>query len=271
MRLAALYRYPVKSLGGESLPAAAPAVRGLVGDRRWMFVDGAGRFISQRSQPQLARYRVSLVGEHRLRFYRKADGLHLADVEGAGPREPGRGSKTPVSVWDDRLAATAVESPALPGLLRELGLPRARLVVMQATDRRPVDPAYAGPRDEVSFADGFPYLVTTTASLAALNARLDEPVSMLRFRPNLVIEQDAPFAEDDWGRVRIGGHLFALPKPCARCVVVNGDPATGERTPDVLNVLADFRRAGRKLLFGMNALWAGGAGNLRVGDAVQLV
>ena len=269
MHVHALYRYPVKGLNGQSLPALHPAPRGFRDDRRWMFVDATGHFYSQRGNRQLARFRAEVMGEEGLRFVRVADGAVVGEVAAARPTAP---PDAGVTVWDDRFGATVVPLPDAR-LTAALGLPPdTRLVYMAADSHRPVDPRYATrPDEEVSFADGYPYLFTTRASLAALAARLGrDDLDERRFRPNVVLaDTGAPFAEDHWRALRIGAHDFALVKPCARCTVITHDPDTGAADPTVLRTLTDFRRVGNKVLFGMNAVWRGGhATPLRVGHRV---
>ena len=266
IRVAALYRYPVKSLGGESLQQAMVAERGFADDRRWMLVDEAGQFISQRRQHHLARYGARLSEEDTLEIFPydlSKPPLRIADPRPAGTRD------VEVTVWDDTFYAKTV---AAPGIGAYLGLEDARLVYMDETVSRPVDPRYARDAETVSLADGYPYLITTTASLDALADRLGRPVDMLRFRPNIVLEGTTPFAEDGWTRIRIGNQRFCLPKPCARCVMVTLAPETGEKDLMVLSELARFRRHENKTFFGMNALALPPSdGTVRVGDGVEVL
>jgi uncharacterized protein YcbX len=125
----------------------------------------------------------------------------------------------------------------------------------------------------VSFADGYPLLLTNTASLAAVNDWLceagDEPVPMTRFRPNVVIDGARPWAEDDWTgrRVRLGDVVLRAAKPCDRCLVTTIDQETGVVGKQPLRVLGQYRRRPGGLLFGMNLI-PDRSGVLRVGDAV---
>jgi uncharacterized protein YcbX len=148
-----------------------------------------------------------------------------------------------------------------------------RLVYLADAEARAVNPEFGAPGDVVSFADGYPLLLCSAASLAALNAGLAVPVPMLRFRPNLVVEGAAAWAEYDWARVRIGGVVFRAVKPCDRCVVTTIDPETGlQPDPDEpLRTLKMFRRDARgRVLFGQNLVPDGG-GIVRVGDAVEVL
>ncbi len=135
-----------------------------------------------------------------------------------------------------------------------------RLVHMDdPATRRPVDPAYALPGETVSFADGYPLLVTTLASLDALNSLIAEgphahegPLPMNRFRPNVVVAGTEPWAEDHWTRIAIGEVVFRAPKPSGRCVVTTTDQATAVRGREPLHTLARHRRRDGRLLFGQN-------------------
>jgi uncharacterized protein YcbX len=264
MRVRTLYRYPVKSLGGASVSELTPSLRGFVDDRRWMLIDERGRFISQRSLPGLARFRARLDGVDTLVF-ETVNGEVLGEVAGARPS--GEGNVT-VTVWDDTFPARLVEHPDIPAIARKLGLPGARLVYMNEEVRRPVDERYAKVGEEVSFADGYPYLITTTASLDDLSEKAEEALDERRFRPNIIVETETPFEEDHWRQLNIGNHHFRVPKPCARCIMVTHEPDTGDRNPRVLAELAAYRKEGPKILFGMNACWEGGEGDIRVGDMV---
>ncbi|WP_086831968.1 MOSC domain-containing protein, partial [Streptomyces sp. NRRL B-24572] len=153
-----------------------------------------------------------------------------------------------------------------------------RLVHMDAPEhRRPVDPDYALPGETVSFADGYPLLVATTASLDALNSLIaqgdhaDEgPLPMNRFRPNLVVEGTAPWAEDGWKRLAVGEVTFRVARPCGRCVVTTTNQLTAERGKEPLRTLARHRTSEGKVIFGQN-LVPEHTGTVRVGDAVKIL
>jgi uncharacterized protein YcbX len=120
----------------------------------------------------------------------------------------------------------------------------------------------------VSFADGYPFLVISEASLADLNRRLDAPLEMERFRPNIVVSGVDEFAEDLWREVTFGSIAFRGAKRCSRCVVTTIDPATGTKNKEPLRTLASYRRWDKQVWFGMNFI-ADGTGSLRVGDAIS--
>jgi uncharacterized protein YcbX len=265
VRLAEIRVYPVKSLRGDAHPAAAVERRGLQGDRRWLVVDEAGRFLTQRELPHMA-----------LIAARSEPGGLALSTPGLPPVfvafPPWDVATRQVTIWRDKVAATPADADTNAWLTLALGLPCA-LVYQADPESRPLSPVYAVPGDVVSFADGYPLLAATTASLADLNARLPTPLPMDRFRPNLVIEGAVPWAEDHWRRIRVGTALFRVPKPCDRCIIPSIDQATGLR-PDPeepLRTLKTFRRdATGRVLFGIN-LVPEAAGYVRVGDDVEVV
>jgi uncharacterized protein len=261
MRLISLHIHPLKGARGIQVESASVEPSGLRHDRRFMLVDARGGFVSQRNHPRLALVETVIEGET-LR-------LGLPGGEAAVVPLAPRGPRREVEVWGDRCEAVVLSSEAsalLSGFLGE----RLELVHMPDDVRRPVDPDYAREADQVSFADGFPILLASMESLADLNARLDEPVPMDRFRPNLVIEGAAAFAEDEYERVRIGGLSFRMPKRCSRCQVTTVDQRTGEPAgPEPLRTLAGYRGEGRRVYFGQNLI-PEDTGVLRVGDEVEL-
>jgi uncharacterized protein YcbX len=149
----------------------------------------------------------------------------------------------------------------------------ARLVYLDDPTRRAVDPEFGRDGDVVSFADGYPLLLTSTASLDQLGdwlvAEGDEPLPMNRFRPSAVVNGFDPWAEDRWRRVRIGDVSFRVVKPCGRCVVTTTDQFTGERGSQPLRMLAKRRRFGQKLVFGQNLI-PDTPSQIRVGDPVEV-
>lgn len=264
MQVLSLWEYPVKSLAGNAVTTMQLHPRGAQNDRRWMLVDDAGRFISQREHPHLCRIQAK-VSEDGLviRHLDRGDTLMIPEARAVN------GAKIGVTVWDDDFEARLVDSVAQQDLSDCVGL-SCRLVYMSADSERPLDPDYALEQERVSFADGFPYLITNQASLDALTAHYGADLAMLRFRPNIVVGGAAAFAEDAWKKLRVGDATFRLPKPCSRCIMVTVDPQTAEREPAVLQRLADLRTVNRKILFGMNACWLGdGSGAIAIGDRVD--
>ncbi len=255
-----IHIYPLKSARGIALRHASVEGRGLRFDRRWMVVDAAGSFISQRTHPLLSQVAVSIAG---MRLTLGAPGhgeVHL-------PLYPASTLRRTVTVWDDAVSAMATGREADEWVSGLLGEPCA-VVYFPDDARRAVDTAYARHHEQTAFSDGFPVLVAGQASLDALNARLPEPVQMDRFRPNIVVDGSAAFAEDAWGTIGVGGTVLEIVKPCARCVITTIDQQTGRKGTEPLTTLAAFRKAGGKILFGQNAL-VRTPGMIAVGDRVS--
>ena len=265
MHLSALYLFPIKSCAALALDEATVEKRGLAGDRRWMVVDPDGRFMTGRDFPRLTQ------------IHAVPDGVGLTltapDLPPLRLRPPNRGGDAglPVVVWRSSFVARTVEADADAWVGRLLGRP-CRLVYMDADVVRPLDARYGKVGDEVSFADGFPMLLIGEASLAELNRRLDAPVSMLRFRPNLVVATDRPHCEDQWRRIRIGQIDFDVVKPCTRCVFTTVDPVTGERDQngEPLRTLMSYRRMDDGVAFGQNLI-PRSFGQLTIGDRVEVL
>ncbi len=263
MILSSISIYPIKSTAALDLQSATIDARGLMHDRRWMIVDPEGRFLTGR---QLARM-VLICADPR------SDGLHLE-----APSMPGLEVVAPdsdserlsVTVWDDVVDAACADAAADAWLSEFLGRP-VRLAMMDAQSVRMVEPEPAGTHEhEVGFADGYPFLAISQGSLDGLNARLAAPMSMQRFRPNLVIAGCAAHAEDSWQRIRIGAVEFEAVKPCTRCVFTTVDPTLGVRDPsgEPLRTLKSYRRSDAGITFGMN-LVARSRGRICVGDRVE--
>ncbi|MEU9499450.1 MOSC N-terminal beta barrel domain-containing protein [Streptomyces sp. NPDC048196] len=268
--LQSIHLYPVKSIAGSGPGEAVVEPWGLAGDRRWLLVDAERRQITQRQQPTLALAHAEELPGGGLRL--TAPGKEPLTVE-----VPEYTGTLPVEVWRDVVEAVPAGTAAAEWFSAYLGV-ECRLMYLDLPEkRRPVDPEYSAPGDTVSFADGFPLLLTTTSSLDALNSLIaqgdhaDEgPLPMNRFRPNVVVDGTAPWAEDDWRRVRIGEVVFQVVKPCSRCVVTTTDQLTAERGKEPLRTLARHRRFGDRLVFGQNLI-PRGVGTIRVGDPFEIL
>jgi uncharacterized protein YcbX len=260
LQLSGITVYPVKAAAGVAATTWAVDGFGLRYDRRWVVTDPEGRFLTQRAHPRLALVRPTL-GADVLRL--EAPGLPPLDV----PIELRRSAPSVlVTVWDDVTSGVRAGDDADRWVSRHLGTP-SQLVYMPDDVVRPVDSQYGTSPDRVSFADGFPFLLVSDASLADLNRRLETPLPMNRFRPNLTVAGCAPFAEDGWRELSIGALDFRVVKPCARCVVTTTDQDTLARGKEPLRTLATYRAVDGKVMFGQNAIHAG-TGELSVGDAV---
>ena len=256
--------YPVKSLGGFSAASASVEPRGLAHDRRWMVVDPDGRFLTQRTLPRMARV-SAFADETGLRL--STPGMAALELP-PEPMSPARPQN--VQVWSSLCEALPMGEEADEWLSAFLGVPCC-LIYMPDRTRRPVSPDHRAGQGIVSFADGYPLLLLGDASLADLNGRLDRPVPMSRFRPNLVVSGAPAYAEDGWTKLRIGEAVFHGVKPCARCGLITVDQETGRTDgPEPLRTLAAYRRRGGEVLFGQ-LLIPDGPGVVRAGDAVELL
>jgi len=259
MRVHSLYVYPVKSLAGIAVDSFELDSFGPVADRRWMLVNEQGEFVTQRRYPQLARVRTRL-----------GDGQAVTvDIPDSGCFAlTAAGESVPVQVWRDQVPALPGPAAANAAISRFCGTP-LRFVYMPEESFRRIDPAYVSNKRRVAFADGFPLLVTSLGSLEELNRRLEQPVSMRRFRPNIVVEGAPAWAEDNWRSLRIGALQIHLVKRCSRCVMTTVDPETGIKDPasQPLRTLSAYRKADDGVIFGMNGVHSG-TGIIRVGDAV---
>ena len=251
--------YPMKSGAAQKPDSVRVTPRGLEGDRLLMVVDELGGFVTQREHPELALVRVAVDGDRiRLRLPSNAE-VETRVLASSPPVE--------VRVWRSVCRAHDAGSSAAELLSEHLGR-SVRLVRLDPAFERMVDEKYGRAFDHVSFADGFPLLAVTLASFDDLNSRLSAPVTIDRFRSNLVIEGAEPFEEDDWSHLEIGEARFDVVKPCERCVMINVDQTTAARTPEVLKTLGAYRLRELGIIFGQNLI-PRRLGTIRVGDEVR--
>jgi uncharacterized protein YcbX len=244
--VSALYVYPLKSARGVAVDVMELDDGGARSDRRWMAVAEDGRFLSQRTVPALALVQPCLT----------TDGLHLS-APGMPPlavRRPEAGSiAIEGRVWDSAVRVLVAGNAANDWLARVLGVP-TRLVYR--------------PDDAEPLTDSAPLLLVGQSSLDDLNRRLEIPVPMNRFRPNVVVQGADPYAEDAWRAIRVGDVEFEVCGPCSRCAATTIDQETGTRGVEPLRTLATYRKDGSGVNFGQN-LAHRSAGAIRVGDAVH--
>ena len=270
-QLKSIHVHPVKAFRGTAPREAVVEPWGLAGDRRWALIDDGGKVVTQRQQPRLALAAAELLPGGGVRL--SAPGMDPLAVP-----VPTTAGTVPMQIFRDKVEAVLAEDDAAHAWCSAFLGTDARLVHMDDPRiRRPVDPEYALPGETVGFADGYPLLVTTTASLDALNSLIargdhaDEgPLPMNRFRPNVVVSGTAAWAEDDWSRIAIGEVTFRVPKKCGRCVVTTTDQATAERGREPLHTLGRHRRLEGKLVFGQNMVPLS-RGTIRVGDPVTIL
>jgi len=275
--LSALFVHPVKSCAGITVNEALLVETGLDLDRAWMVVGESGDMLTQREWPRLALVQATLKGSEMVLRAPGMLALHvrLNTVEAA----------TRVRVWDDivkaydmgALAAQWFSDFLAPGAGGKL-----RLVRFDPEEQRLSDPQWTGElQAENAFADGFPLLVASSASLADLNQRLAgrgvAAVTMQRFRPNLVFDGLQPYDEDHIDEIAIetadGPVRLRLVKPCTRCSIPNVDPATAAAGHEPGDTLAGYRADPRMkggITFGVNAVIVEGLERtLRVGQVAR--
>lgn len=272
MRLSGIFIYPVKSLRGIALQSAMVDELGLRGDRRFLVVDSEMRFLTQRTVPRMARIATVLNETH---LMLAADGGGHIQI----PLRQERHVTCEVSIWGSTgLKAEDCGDEPAAWLSQAIGQ-ACRLVQVGAAFTRPLrKEGIARTGDFIAFADAFPFLIASSASLAELNRRIvsrgGTAVPMERFRPNLVLDGCEAFDEDRWSRFRIGEITFQAGGPSVRCVMTTTDQLTGERGKEPLSTLATFRRNPKdptQVLFAQNLIHETKGGVLRVGDELTLL
>ena len=254
MHIQSLHIYPVKSAQGINLQTALVKPRGLAGDRRFLLVKADGGFITQRQYPKLAQLCT--------RQIENGISLKWPEQDWIDVPYPSHNKRKQVTVWRSSVDAAHVEGNMNVALSAWLGQP-VSLVFMDESAERLANPKWTPKPSQVSFADGYPILITNTASLTALNNLITstgrEALGMDRFRPNIVVDCDTPWAEDNWKSVQIGDVILDLVKPCARCIMTSIDQSTGEKhKKTALAALKNLHPStdpdNPAVLFGMNAV-----------------
>lgn len=252
-----IWIYPVKSLGGIPLSSAMVRQKGIALDRRWMLVDADNIFMTQRMLPAMALFKLAQ-DDKGLIIRHGNDVVHL-------PESPA-GEDTSATIWDDTVTVKEVD-PGLSAWFSAKLNKECRLVAFPEDHPRQVDTGYAIGDDHVSLADAYPLLIIGQASLDDLNTRLDRPVPMNRFRPNIVFSGGDPYEEDNWSSFHVGNLRFAAVKRCARCVLTTVDQETAVKSHEPLATLSRYRKVNNKVYFGQNLIPME-YGEIRVGDPI---
>ena len=258
-----LIYYPIKACRGHEVDISNVERMGLEHDRRMMVVTPEGGFVTQRDTPKLALVTPSISSEKLTLSAPGMDNLTI-NIQKSGPTRP-------VDIWRSKgVQAVDQGQQAAEWFSDWLGT-SVRLVHMAEGYIRRINKNYAVHADDhTGFADGYPILLVSEESLADLNARLDEPVPMNRFRPNIVVRGCEPFAEDTWSRIRIGETEMAVVKPCARCVVTTIDKQTLAQSKEPLKTLAAYRTQAGGAMFGQNVIPLN-EGRLELGMNVEIL
>lgn len=257
--------YPIKSARGISLSSMQLHQKGPDCDRRWMVIDKNNTFVTQRKDTKMCLIDTQLMGQSLLL---SAEGFGECSVPKGGAE------LSASSVWGTDVKGEDCGDEAAQWISRFLGK-ECRIIYMKDDHSRLVDRNFATQREQLGFADGFPLLITTQASLDDFNKKLlgssnGLAIGMTRFRPNIVITGNAPWAEDKWQRIAIGGIELSLVKPCSRCIMPSVNPETAEKQMAVNQALLTYRRRGKQTYFGQNALY-NTLGQINVGDDVEIL
>jgi uncharacterized protein YcbX len=263
LQVSELFIYPIKSMAGISANKAVVTDRGFEYDRRWMLVDENNLFISQREIPQLALMQVEIT-ENGLKVTYRPDGQFIPV-----PFQPQTNEFADLSIWDDTCTGQFVSETIDQWFREKLGI-YCRLAYMPDQSIRLTDPKYTSQGHITSFSDGYPFLLISQSSLDDLNSRLDEPLPMNRFRPNIVCKGGEPFSEDLLHTFSIGNIQFHGVKLCARCPIPTIDQETLARGKEPLKTLARYRFKNNKILFGQNLIHEG-LGEICVGDELTVL
>ncbi|MDO9303389.1 MAG: MOSC N-terminal beta barrel domain-containing protein, partial [Anaerolineales bacterium] len=237
IQLSNLTYYPIKACRGFDVAESRVERMGLADDRRMMVVTPEGEFLTQREHPKLALVTPTLKDGSVTLSAPNFDSLHF-EIQKSG-------ATMPVNIWKSTgVSAIDQGDESAQWLSGWLGV-SVRLAHVDSNFKRKLNSDYAvSDEDHTGFADGYPILIISEESLSDLNSRLDasRPLPMNRFRPNMVVQNCEPFAEDDWKRIRVGGIEMALVKPCARCVVTTTDQDTLEKNKEPLKTLSAYRK-----------------------------
>jgi uncharacterized protein len=265
LQISRLFVYPIKSLGGISVPSALLTDRGFQYDRRWMLVNEQNLFMTQREYPQMALLQTNITEEGISIFH--MDNIHERITI---PYWVSSQTKLTVKVWNDYCEAIFVDRKIDEWLSRKLDV-TCRLVYMPDDSLRKVDPRYSVEENNITnLSDGYPLMLLSQSSLDDLNSRLESPVSMNRFRPNIVLAGANPYEEDEMAEFMIRGIRFYGVKLCARCLITTINQDTLEKSKEPLKTLATYRQKGNNIWFGQNVIYTNGGVSLKVADRVEI-
>ncbi|MFN5642013.1 MAG: MOSC domain-containing protein [Sphingobacteriales bacterium] len=256
--------YPIKSLNGISVQEISLCSTGFELDRRWMLVDNKNKFLTQRTNAQLALFRLRMEGEH------------FSIGHPNHPKKPFNFSSIQytsqslqVSIWEDLCEAFVVSENA-NNWFSEILDQEVKLVYMPETTKRKVDPSFAiQETDFTSFSDAYPILMLSESSLEFLNNKLITPIGFDRFRANMVINGMTPHEEDHIKEFLINDQIFYGVKPCARCIMTTIDQQSGIPGKEPLKTLSSYREYRGKILFGQNVIGPK-TGKLKIGDRLNV-
>ncbi|KAK3730362.1 hypothetical protein QZH41_014839 [Actinostola sp. cb2023] len=272
-KVSGLFIYPVKSCKGIPVDCAMCFDQGLQHDRRWIILNEKDRFISARERPALALVKPSIIAANNGLCL---DAPNMETLEVALPLNTTEFKS--ISVFGVVGEGQSAGQEAAAWLSKYLNKPGCKLYYMTKPRFIANDEIWgdvAKPDDKHGFGDFAPLLVTTTEALAALNNELDTPITMARFRPNVIINGTKTFDEDNWKQLKVNDVEIRCMKNCDRCVMTTIDPDLGVKTgKEPLATLKRTRlpenrdkRFGDSPFFGIHAA-VDKEGVIKVGDTV---
>lgn len=254
-----IYIYPIKSLAGISCKQAFAEEMGFENDRRWMLINAENLHITQREYPILSQFYPQISdGKISITF---KDYKHEFSVH------ENLDQPIDTKVWEDQSEVVEVNKASSKWFSEHLGFECKLVKIMKIGDRKH-ESSRLKETFNVSLADGYPYLLIGTESVDFLNEKLEDKITVLRFRPNIVISSQTPHEEDDFGVFKIGEVQFKNVKPCGRCIMVNNDPQKGIIKKEPLKTLSKYRNVNNSVLFGTNIVSLN-SGLIKVGDEIE--
>ena len=254
-----LYIYPIKSLAGIPIQSAKAEEMGFENDRRWMLIDDKNQFITQRKHPNLSQFYPKINKDKiEISYHNKKHEFFINES-----------LNEPIfsKVWDDESKVVEVNKTTSKWFSDTLGF-TCMLVKIFNKGARKHKSNSLNKTLNVSLADGYPFLLIGSESLNFLNEKLEEKITVKRFRPNIVINSQLAHEEDSFDAFQIGNVKFKNAKPCGRCVMVNNDPITGIMLKEPLKTLSTYRKADNNVLFGTNVMCLN-EGIISVGDTLS--
>ncbi|WP_163408810.1 MOSC domain-containing protein [Flavobacterium ajazii] len=253
-----IYIYPIKSLAGISCQKAFAEEMGFENDRRWMLLDSDNQHITQREYPIMSQFYPQISdGKITVTFQDQKHEFSISEH---------LDDQIYTKVWDDKSFVFEVNKATSKWFSDHLGFECKLVKIIKAGDRKH-ESSRSKETYNVSFADAYPYLLIGTKSLDFLNDKLEEKITIRRFRPNIVISSKNPHEEDDFEHFKIGEVHFKNVKPCGRCIMVNNDPQSGIVKKEPLKTLSKYRNFNNSVLFGTNIVGLN-PGIIQVGDEV---
>jgi len=268
MKISSIHIYPIKSLGGIAVHNATLTPQGLEHDRRFMLTNKAGKFMSQRSNADMALLKTKIERDQ-LVVWNSQLPKHQISI----PLKPNHFSKQQlVEIWEDTCMANVLHKGINRWFSRQLKQD-CQLVYMTEDAHRAIDKKYGKAGEIVSFSDGYPILLLGDASMNDLNGRLKVPIPADRFRANILFSGSVPFEEDKWTNFSINNQEFRGVKLCTRCQVPNINQQTGKMEKEPNRTLASFRKVKKEIKMGLNVCWekglSKGKASIAVGDRIK--